>query len=46
MPRHKSPTRRSMLRATVARTERTSPSFVTLLTPELRKPALLRTRRT
>ncbi|ULR55673.1 siderophore-interacting protein [Streptomyces deccanensis] len=30
MPRYKSPTRRRMLRATVSRTERTSPSFVTL----------------
>lgn len=30
MPRHKSPTRRRMLRATVTRTERTSPSFISL----------------
>ncbi|WP_327725500.1 siderophore-interacting protein [Streptomyces europaeiscabiei] len=30
MPRHKSPTRRRMHRAEVTRTERTSPSFVTL----------------
>lgn len=30
MPRHKSPTRRRMLRAEVTRTERTSPSFITL----------------
>ncbi|WP_328875436.1 siderophore-interacting protein [Streptomyces sp. NBC_00287] len=30
MPRHKSPPRRRMLRATVAHTARTSPSFVTL----------------
>ncbi|MCF1592587.1 siderophore-interacting protein [Streptomyces muensis] len=30
MPRHKSPTQRRMLRATVSRTERTSPNFITV----------------